>query len=139
MAEIKGKKYKLAGFDILQRNSLVEVFAKFCRHEDDSRNLPRTAAAQPMFKNSPLAETPRLYPTITAQQIVDILVGPDDISAKAADQFRLPGGPEDLLEDLGAEKLALVLAAIGEAKKNYLGRDIVVRTFIPAEDNPPQP
>ncbi|MDB5491755.1 MAG: hypothetical protein JWO78_1604 [Micavibrio sp.] len=130
MSEIKGKNYKLAGFEISQHNTLVRVFAKFCNHDDDPQNLPEKHNG-PIFQNGEPLSMQRIYPKISAQEIIDVLVGPDDISPKQQDSLGLPGNPEDILNDLGPEKLALVLVAIGKAKKEFLNRDIVINVFVP--------
>lgn len=77
MTSIKGQKYQLAGFDMTQHGSLVQVFAKFCGADQDPANLPETRTVK-MFANSPAQELPVIYPSLSAQDIVEALVGPDD-------------------------------------------------------------
>lgn len=129
MTEFSGKTLKLAGFDIHQKGTLVDVFARFCGLDQDPANLPQTRVMK-LFADSAPAEVPCIYPVISAEQIAEALVGPRDIAQGASGHFRLPGGPEDVLADLGAEKLALLLPEMAKAKRDYLENGI--RTFVPA-------
>lgn len=128
MTEFSGKTLKLAGFDIHQKGTLVDVFARFCGLDQDPANLPQTRVMK-LFADSVPAEMPCIYPVISAEEIAAVLVGPRDL-AQANDSVRLPGGPGDVLADLGAEKLALLLPEMAKAKREYLENGI--RTFVPA-------
>ncbi len=130
MTAIKGQKYQLAGFDITQRGSLVQVFAKFCGADQDPANLPETHMVK-MFANSPAREMAVIYPRISAQDIVEALVGPDDTAPKAGQDLRLPGNADDLLADLGADQFTRVLVEMGKAKKSWLNRAEPVIDFVP--------
>lgn len=130
MTSIKGQKYQLAGFNITQRGSLVQVFAKFCGVGQDPAQLPGT---KPFLISSqtPPQQVPVIYPSLSAQDIVNALVGSDDITPAPGHDIRLPGGAEDLLDDLGPDQFARVLVEIGKAKTAWLDRTETVTGFIP--------
>jgi len=132
MTDFTGKKYKLAGFDICQKGTLVDVFAKFCGIEQDPLNLPETYSSK-LFKDSEPAEMRCIYPSISPEEIVDVLVGNRDTALSVVHSLRLPGGKEDLLADLGPENLALLLVEMGKAKRNYMQeiKEKEFRTFVP--------
>ena len=130
MTTIKGQKYQLAGFDIAQNGSLVQVFAKFCGADQDPVNLPETRIVK-MFANSSAQEWPVIYPSLSAQDIVEALVGPDDTAPNATKDIRLPDDAQDLLADLGEDQFARVLVEMGKAKKSWMNRAEPVVTFVP--------
>lgn len=128
MSEIKGNTYKLAGFDIYQKGTLVNIFAKFCGVNEDPANLPQTRIGK-LFANSEPMETPVLYPSLSAEQIVDTLVGPKDL-AERRDSFHFGPTPAELLQDLGEDQFAKVLVEMGNAKKAFLSGE-GTSTFVP--------
>ena len=130
MTSIKGQKYQLAGFDMTQHGSLVQVFAKFCGADQDPANLPETRTVK-MFANSPAQELPVIYPSLSAQDIVEALVGPDDTTPKPTRDIRLPDDAHDLLADLGADQFARVLVEMGKAKKSWMNRAEPIAAFVP--------
>lgn len=148
MTDFKGAKYQLAGFSLHQKNGLVEVFAKFCGVGDEPKpdvelsvnsitsaefQEERTAsvATCPKTVHKPgqsgtvadlLANLPRLQtpsgPFVSVDDLV-VLLGAK--TGEGNSMLRLPGPQkEDLLEDLGAEKLGLLLVEMGKARVNYL-------------------
>ena len=121
MTAIKGQKYQLAGFDIEQRGSLVNVFAKFCGVGQDPANLPETTPCK-MFANSIVQDMPVIYPRLSGRDIVDTLIGPDDTAKQTVSALRLPHDAQDLLADLGADQFARVLVEMGKAKTSWLNR-----------------
>ncbi len=128
MSDIKGKTYKLAGFDIYQKGTLVDIFAKFCGINEDPANLPKTRASK-LFANSQPMEAPVLYPSLSAEQIVDTLIGPRDL-AERRDPLHFGPSPADLLRDLGEDQFAKVLVEMGKAKKAFLSGE-GTSTFVP--------
>jgi hypothetical protein len=129
MSAIKGQKYQLAGFDISQKGTLVQVFAKFCGADQDPANLPETRTVK-MFANSEPQEMRAIYPRLSQQDIVNALIGADDISAPV-DHIRLPPSPEELMADLGEDQFSRILVEMGKAKKAYLNREEPITTFLP--------
>lgn len=129
MTSFEGTKYKLAGYNIVQKGTLVDVFAKFCGVDQDPLDLPETEMRK-MFANGEPTEMPCIYPTISPEQILEALIGKRDTAPDGLSHLRLPGGPEDLIADLGPEKLALLLVEMGHTKQEYLQSER--RTFFPA-------
>lgn len=127
MTEFSGKKYKLAGFDIVQKGTLVDVFARFCDLDQDPANLPKTRSMT-LFRGSEPAEVPCIYPRISADQIAGVILGSRDI-AQRSDQVRLPTSPEDILADLGPEKLALLIPQMARVRNDYIRNE--QNTFMP--------
>lgn len=125
-AAIKGKKYQLAGFDIAQKGTLVSVFATFCGADEDPANLPEKKTLE--FADSSL-ELLAIYPQVSPEQITKALIGSPDLASRG-EHIRLPGNADELLADLGAEQMALLLVEMGRAKRDYLSRE--THTFIPA-------
>ena len=52
MREIAGEKYKLAGFDVYQKGTLVDVFAKFCGVNETIEQILAEDAAPEVKKPS---------------------------------------------------------------------------------------
>lgn len=155
MTDFTGTKYKLEGFNLHQKNGLVEVFAKFCGVTDEAADGVNLAvnsialvefqeesnAAEPAPQISPRPTVSRtLADTLADLPRVKLASGPfvsvDDVivllnakKSNETDSLRLPGPQkEELLEDLGAEKLGLLLVEMGKARANYLAG---TEAFIP--------
>lgn len=131
-AKIKGQQYQLAGFEIAQRGTLVKVFAKFCRADQDPANLPTRATLR--FGNASVEMSP-IYPSVSPEDIVKALIGPTDISERE-DSVRLPGNADEVVSDLGAENAARLLVEMGRTKREYLARTEWLTTFIPVPKGP---
>lgn len=135
MTDFKGEKFQLAGFNIRTKGTLVDVFAEFCGINDTPTYGSYVDKIMIADMKEEKAQTSGLLPriggpSISADEIVELLVGKSDLVPSHMDQFRLPiPSKEDLLEDIGPEKLALLLVEMGKAKKTYLQG---TTTFIPA-------
>jgi hypothetical protein len=133
MTDFTGQKFKLAGFNIRTKGTLVDVFAEFCGINDTPKGESYVDKNMIADMNE-MAKAPGLLhidgPRIPADEIVELLVGKSELVPSHMDQYRLPGpSKEDLLKDIGPEKLALLLVEMGKARKTYLQG---VNTFIPA-------
>jgi hypothetical protein len=132
MTDFTGSKFKLSGFNIQQKGSLVKVFAAFSGLNDNS------PASQSYIEEIAVAELKErgpghvisTGPKVSVDDIVELLVGKQDLAIRE-DHLRLPlPSKEDLLKDIGPEKLALLLVEMGKAKAAYLRG---TNTFIPVE------
>lgn len=123
MEDIKGEKYELAGFQFQHAGSLVSVFAKFSKIgkqavEDCARYPSHYGEAVKPYEFDP--EAPILIdPCLSAGQIFKALVGEDDLAAKNGAELDVTGA-EDVINDLGAEKLGQLLVEMGKVRKKYL-------------------
>ncbi len=139
MSVIKGQKFQLAGFDLVydltQKGALLSIFAKFCGVNDDPKNLPPTQLLQ--LSDASL-ELMSVYPRLSPEDILGALVGNPMLDEGAEqDQISFPGNADEILNDLGAEQMALVLVEMGKAKKNHLNQDgLQVNFFIPTSPAP---
>lgn len=134
MGNFQGKKFKLDGFNIRQKGTLVDVFARFCDINEETQPLINTqldkiADADLRYSD----EFPHLpLPTgvsVSVNDIVEMLIGRNDLAARP-DSHRLPGPTrEDLLADIGSKQMALLLVEMGKAKQTFLNG---AETFIPA-------
>lgn len=129
---IKGRKYQLAGFNIAQKGTLVNVFAKFCGVDEDPANLPER---KPLHFANTTMDMGAIYPVLSPEEITKALIGPSDLAARE-DIYRLPGHADEIVSDLGHEKMAQVLVEMGRAKRDYLNRDEWITTFVPAAAGP---
>ncbi len=143
MREIAGEKYKLAGIGVYQKGTLVDVFAKFCRTDENIEQIiadenkaqkPRgNAKAKPGTVGALLANLPPLprmasLPSLSVQDIVEAVAGKSDLQRSEMSRLRLTD-TEGVIKDLGPEKLAQVLVEMGEARKQVLEQGQY--TFVP--------
>lgn len=143
MREIQGDKYKLAGIEVYQKGTLVDVFAKFCGISENiediladkpKQNVPREPAkpgtmGEILEKMTPV---PRRYtlPSLSIDDIINAVVGKRDLQNPVNDELRIIDN-RGVIEDLGPEKLALILIEMGEARKKVLEEGL--HAFVPSE------
>jgi hypothetical protein len=141
---IKGNKYKLAGIDVVQKGTLVDVFAKFA-HLDETlddiiykpSNTSKPLSSETSIREgsllSALEKLPPMprsatMPTLSEEDVLSAIVGPKDIAPPRNSLVELTD-KSGVIEDLGPEKLAQVLVKMGEVKKEVLDKGH--RTFVP--------
>lgn len=141
MEEIKGEKYKLAGIGVFQKGTLVDVFAKFARVDEDiddiMANKPLKTARRRKAKPGTVASlldgltpVPRsaMMPALSTQEIVDAIVGMRDLQVPHAERLQLTD-KRGVIADLGPEKLAQVLVEMGKVRAQVLEEGQY--TFVP--------
>ena len=148
MREIAGEKYKLAGFDVYQKGTLVDVFAKFCGvnetieqilAEDAAPEVKKPSTAKPGTGAALLESLPRMpramtLPSLSVNDIVEAVAGRRDL-ADRPDHLQLTD-KRGVIQDLGPEKLAQVLVEMGEARRRVLEEG--QSTFIPLKQVAPK-
>lgn len=140
MDDIKGATYKLAGIEVVQKGTLVDVFAKFARLDETLKDITATKAPRKVKSNAPagslaatLAKLPPLprsltLPTLSVEDITDAIVGKRDIAPSEGMHLQVTD-KRGVIADLGSEKLAQVLVKMGEARKQVLNQNVT--TFVP--------
>lgn len=126
MEQFKGKKLQLAGFRCQQQGTLVDVFAQFCRHDQDPANLPETEYNPFVGRDMPV-----IHPTISVDEIVEALVGQRDIAPRRRQELDLSGA-FTIIADLRPEQLALLLTEMGKARRAFI--DQHKTAFIPVSE-----
>jgi hypothetical protein len=139
VGEIKGDKYKLAGIDVFQKGTLVEVFAKFATLDETLEDITAPAPAKQPGKAKPgtmaavleqLTPLPRsaTLPSLSVEDITDALVGPRNLQRDGRSHLQLTD-KSGVIADLGPEKLASVLVEMGAARRKVLEEG--QSTFVP--------
>lgn len=141
MEEIRGEKYKLVGIGVLQKGTLVDVFAKFAKVDEDiddiMSNKPLKNARRKKAKPGTLGSLldglkplPRsaLMPTLSAQDIVEAVVGERDLQRDGMSHIELVDN-SGVIADLGPGKLAQVLVEMGKVRAQVLEEGQY--TFVP--------
>lgn len=135
--EIKGEKYKFAGVEVYQKGTLVQVFAKFAKIEDNYEDLlvtkctteeEKQAVKGGMFEGmyddpSTLLEQ---LPCLSVDDIMGYLVGKEELATRRASVDL--NHENEVKSDLGPEKMARILVKMGEARKQVLSEGH--RTFV---------
>ncbi len=149
MREIAGEKYKLAGFDVYQKGTLIDVFAKFCGvnetmeqilADDAAPKKPKASKAKPGTLGAILDKMPRMpramsLPSLSVQDIVDAVAGRRELAGNGRDRLHITDAP-GVIKDLGPEKLAQVLVEMGEARRLVLEEG--QSTFVPVKAPAPK-
>ena len=146
MPKFIGEKYKVLGFEVEQKGTLVSVFARFSRVEQTYEELledkkecdKQEAAYREAEQNGTLPKPdegktlgevmsalPKIselstLPSLSTDDIYKAIVGPKNFGAKGdLEHLRLFSITKDeIFEDFGPEKLAELLIEMGKIRKD---------------------